>query len=186
MNNSSPSSPTSSNGPYGTRAIPTVPANRLGSGTARLAIVPCTSIGGSAVEIVSKLTAETNGTLAITDGTLYPVLRRLEQDGLLRLPRPKAGLEVDELQPSDIARQYPQINRDGVRWALRERDAGYLMARVDCQAVLEGFRAEGGEYRETAATPGSVTGGEMQLVGADEDGLREVHRRVARRRDDDR
>ena len=30
-------------------------------------------------EIVSKLTAETNGTLGVTDGTLYPVLYRLER-----------------------------------------------------------------------------------------------------------
>lgn len=30
-------------------------------------------------EIVSKLTAETNGALEVTDGTLYPVLYRLER-----------------------------------------------------------------------------------------------------------
>ena len=33
-------------------------------------------------EIVSKLTAETNGALEVTDGTLYPVLYRLERAGL--------------------------------------------------------------------------------------------------------
>ncbi len=33
-------------------------------------------------EIVSKLTAETNGALEVTDGTLYPVLYRLERGGL--------------------------------------------------------------------------------------------------------
>jgi PadR family transcriptional regulator PadR len=32
-------------------------------------------------EIVSKLTAETNGALEVTDGTLYPVLYRLERAG---------------------------------------------------------------------------------------------------------
>jgi len=32
-------------------------------------------------EIVSKLTARTNGALEITDGTLYPVLYRLERAG---------------------------------------------------------------------------------------------------------
>ena len=31
-------------------------------------------------EIVSKLTAETNGALEVTDGTLYPVLYRLERE----------------------------------------------------------------------------------------------------------
>ena len=35
------------------------------------------------VEIVSKLTARTNGALEITDGTLYPVLYRLERAGFV-------------------------------------------------------------------------------------------------------
>ena len=35
-------------------------------------------------EIVSKLTAETNGALEVTDGTLYPVLYRLERAGSSR------------------------------------------------------------------------------------------------------
>ncbi|MBK6407026.1 MAG: PadR family transcriptional regulator [Holophagales bacterium] len=34
-------------------------------------------------EIVSKLTAETNGALGVTDGTLYPVLYRLERAGFV-------------------------------------------------------------------------------------------------------
>jgi PadR family transcriptional regulator PadR len=34
-------------------------------------------------EIVSKLTAETNGALDVTDGTLYPVLYRLERAQLV-------------------------------------------------------------------------------------------------------
>ena len=34
-------------------------------------------------EIVSSLTARTNGALAVTDGTLYPVLYRLERAGFL-------------------------------------------------------------------------------------------------------
>lgn len=34
-------------------------------------------------EIVSKLTERTNGTLEVTDGTLYPVLYRLERAGFV-------------------------------------------------------------------------------------------------------
>ena len=34
-------------------------------------------------EIVSKMTAETNGVLEVTDGTLYPVLYRLERAGFV-------------------------------------------------------------------------------------------------------
>lgn len=45
-------------------------------------------------EIVSKLTAETNGALEITDGTLYPVLYRLERSGFVavRWETPERGV----------------------------------------------------------------------------------------------
>ena len=45
-------------------------------------------------EIVSKLTAQTNGALAITDGTLYPVLYRLERAGYVdvRWETPERGV----------------------------------------------------------------------------------------------
>jgi PadR family transcriptional regulator, regulatory protein PadR len=36
-------------------------------------------------EIVSKLTAQTNGALEVTDGTLYPVLYRLERAGYVEI-----------------------------------------------------------------------------------------------------
>lgn len=38
---------------------------------------------GYGYDIVSQLTAETDGALEITDGTLYPVLYRLERAGLV-------------------------------------------------------------------------------------------------------
>jgi PadR family transcriptional regulator, regulatory protein PadR len=45
-------------------------------------------------EIVAKLTAETNGALEITDGTLYPVLYRLERGGFVavRWETPERGV----------------------------------------------------------------------------------------------
>ena len=45
-------------------------------------------------EIVSKLTAETNGALEVTDGTLYPVLYRLERAGFVavRWETPERGV----------------------------------------------------------------------------------------------
>jgi PadR family transcriptional regulator PadR len=36
-------------------------------------------------DIVSKLTAETDGVLSVTDGTLYPVLYRLERAGFVQV-----------------------------------------------------------------------------------------------------
>jgi glycine/D-amino acid oxidase-like deaminating enzyme len=61
-----------------------------------------------------------------------------------------AGLKIEELTPSEAGKRFPQINMDGVGWALYEHDAGYLLARRACQAVLESFIAEGGTYRQLA------------------------------------
>ena len=45
-------------------------------------------------EIVSKLTAQSNGALEVTDGTLYPVLYRLERAGYVavRWDTPERGV----------------------------------------------------------------------------------------------
>ena len=58
----------------------------LRRGSLELAILHLLS-GGEAYgyEIVSKLTARTNGALEITDGTLYPVLYRLERAGFVTI-----------------------------------------------------------------------------------------------------
>ena len=81
----------------------------------------------------------------------------------LRLLR-EARLVVEELSSVEVRKRYPQINFDGVAWALYEKDAGYLLARRACEAVLEGFLKEGGEYRQLSATPGAVKGREMQAL----------------------
>ncbi|MGH7531283.1 MAG: FAD-dependent oxidoreductase [Gemmatimonadales bacterium] len=64
-----------------------------------------------------------------------------------------AKVAFEELTAADLARRYPQINGAGIRWAILERDGGYLTARQACAAVLEGFLAEGGEYRQMAVRP---------------------------------
>ncbi len=74
------------------------------------------------------------------------------------------GLPYEELSTAEAARRFPQINFDGICWALRETNAGYLLARRACAAVVEGFQAEGGEYKQAAAEPGSIEGGAMSGV----------------------
>ena len=56
-------------------------------------------------EIVSKLTAGTNGALEVTDGTLYPVLYRLERAGFVdvRWETPQRG----------VPRKYYRLTGDG-------------------------------------------------------------------------
>ena len=79
----------------------------------------------------------------------------------LRLLR-EARLAVEELSLAEVRRRYPQVNFEGVAWAIYEKDAGYLLARRACEAVLEGFLKEGGEYRQLSVTPGAIKGKEIQ------------------------
>ena len=68
----------------------------------------------------------------------------------------KAGIPYEELSQRDLARRWPQISLEGVRWGVYEPESGFLTARIACQAVLEAFRSEGGEYRQAAVQPEHV------------------------------
>jgi len=65
----------------------------------------------------------------------------------------EAGIACEELSGSEVGRRWPQINVEDVRWAIHEPESGFLSARVACQAVVEGFLAEGGEYKLLAVVP---------------------------------
>ena len=58
-------------------------------------------------EIVSKLTAETDGALGVTDGTLYPVLYRLERGGFVevRWETPTRGVPRKYYKLTDAGRR---------------------------------------------------------------------------------
>lgn len=75
-----------------------------------------------------------------------------------------AKIPIEELTGPEVSRRYPQINCDRVRWAIVEKDGGYLTARRACAAVLEGFLAEGGEYRQLAVQPPLPSGGQLSTV----------------------
>jgi glycine/D-amino acid oxidase-like deaminating enzyme len=73
----------------------------------------------------------------------------------------ESGVAFEELSGAETARRYPQINCERVRWAIFEREGGYLTARAACAAVLEAVVAEGGQYRQLAAQPGGIARGEL-------------------------
>jgi sarcosine oxidase len=75
-----------------------------------------------------------------------------------------AGLPVQELTAEAAAKRYPQIAFDGIRWALFEATAGYLLARRACETVLDLFRREGGTYVQDRASPGADAGGAMRAL----------------------
>ena len=67
-------------------------------------------------EFVSKLTAETNGALEITDGTLYPVLYRLERAGFVavRWETPERGVPRKYYRLTESGRQ--ELERLKYEW----------------------------------------------------------------------
>jgi monomeric sarcosine oxidase len=70
----------------------------------------------------------------------------------------QAGLPYEQLSRSQLEKRLPQVNFEDVAWAIYEEKGGYLAARLACQAVVEEFIAEGGEYRQVAALPGRMLG----------------------------
>jgi glycine/D-amino acid oxidase-like deaminating enzyme len=70
----------------------------------------------------------------------------------------EAGVVYEELALPQARQRYPQISFDKVDWIVLERDAGALLARRNCQRVVEAFIDEGGDYRQLTATPGEIAG----------------------------
>lgn len=73
-------------------------------------------------------------------------------------------LKYTKLTSAEAAKRYPQINFDGIKWALWEDEAGYLLARQSCELVLQNFLKEGGEYIQTQVQPGPIENGRMTSI----------------------
>jgi len=74
------------------------------------------------------------------------------------------GFPFEELSTQEAAKRYPQVDFQGVLWVLKERRAGYLLARQACAAAVEGFVSEGGKYRQAAVEPGEILVGAMEPI----------------------
>src|SRR5579862_515470 len=70
-----------------------------------------------------------------------------------------AKIPYERLSRRGLRKRWPQINFEGVEWAVCEPESGFLLARAACQAVVEGFVAEGGEYRVAAVTDEGIDTG---------------------------
>jgi sarcosine oxidase len=76
----------------------------------------------------------------------------------------EAGIPYAELSAEEIGQRWPQISLEGVRWGIYEPESGFLKARAACQAVLEGFLREGGEYKQAAVVAPDLEDGELQSL----------------------
>jgi glycine/D-amino acid oxidase-like deaminating enzyme len=59
-------------------------------------------------------------------------------------------IPYSRLSRRELAKRWPQINFEGIDWGVYEPESGFLLARASCQAVVDGFTAEGGIYRQAA------------------------------------
>ena len=75
---------------------------------------------------------------------------------------------AEKLTPDEAHSRFPQISMDGIRTTLYEKEAGILFARRACYAVIDGFLAEGGNYRQAGVVSTRIKDDEMQGVTLDD------------------
>jgi glycine/D-amino acid oxidase-like deaminating enzyme len=84
-------------------------------------------------------------------------------------PLREAGIEFRELSAAQMKKRWPQVNFAGVHWGILEPQCGYLDARASCQAVLDAFLAEGGEYRQVAVSAEGLETSPIQSLRLSDD-----------------
>jgi monomeric sarcosine oxidase len=60
----------------------------------------------------------------------------------------EARIPHERLSAREMAKRWPQINFQSIEWGVFEPESGFLTARVACQGVVDGVKAEGGIYRQ--------------------------------------
>ena len=73
-----------------------------------------------------------------------------------------AGIPYQELAAKELTQRWPQINFEGIRWGIYEPESGYLLARASCQAVVEAFLEQGGEYLQLEVSARSIEQGNFR------------------------
>jgi sarcosine oxidase len=120
---------------------------------------PYTKLAARATQLWKENEKRWNQKLMHQTGVLWMVTAgddHFERESLPLLR--DAGIAYQELSVQQMAGSWPQINLEAVHWGIYESEGGFLTARVACQAVLHGFLAEGGDYRQVAALPLDLEG----------------------------
>ncbi len=113
-----------------------------------------TELAGRALELWMEHQASFGQRYFARTGALWMVTGA--QDSLVKDALPilsELGIEHRQLSADECRKRYPQIDFDGVRWALWEAGAGYLLGRGACQAVAEALVREGGTFLQAEAKP---------------------------------
>jgi len=115
---------------------------------------PYTELAARALKLWQKYERRWKRTFLHRSGVLWMVSGRDEafERGSIEMLK-DARIKFEELSVAKMKKRWPQINFDDIRWGIFEPECGYLEARASCQAVVEAFVAQGGEYRQTEVSP---------------------------------
>jgi monomeric sarcosine oxidase len=126
---------------------------------------PYTKMAARATQLWKENEQRWNLKLMHQTGVLWMVAAGDDQFERGSLPALReAGIAYQELSHRELAARWPQINLEGVHWGIYEPEGGYLTARIACQAVLDGFLAEGGEYKSLAVSPRNLDSGKWDSL----------------------
>jgi glycine/D-amino acid oxidase-like deaminating enzyme len=124
---------------------------------------PYTKMAARALQLWQENQKRWNRVLFRRMGVLWMVAHEDDSFEKGSLPMLKeAGIPFAKMNYNDLSRTYPQVNFDGVRWAIFEPESGGLMAREACAAVRDAFVAEGGKYVQGAVLAPRIAAGELQ------------------------
>ena len=76
----------------------------------------------------------------------------------------RLGVRYDVLTHDDLARQYPQMNTNGIDVAMYTPSTGVLKAREGCVAVAQAFERKGGRFVTARVELGTREAGALQDV----------------------
>jgi len=122
---------------------------------------PYTKMAARATQLWKENERRWNLKLLHQIGVLWMVAAGKDTDQFERGSLPvlrEAGIPYQELSVQELSLRWPQINLEAVHWGIYEPEGGFLTARMACQAVLDGFLAEGGEYQQLAVLPRDLDG----------------------------
>ena len=126
---------------------------------------PYTKMAARALELWEENQKHWNRQLLFRIGVLWMAEAGTDQFERSSIPALKeAGIPYEELSTAEMQKRWPQINMETVRWGIYEPQSGFLTARAACQAVLEGFLAEGGEFKQAAVQMQDLDSGNWDSV----------------------
>lgn len=132
---------------------------------------PCTEMAARALHLWAKYEKRWKRQFLHRSGVLWMAPSQddaFERESLKTLRAAK--IRFQDLSKARMRKRWPQINFEGIEWAIYEPECGYLDARASCQSIVDAFVAAGGTYRQEAVAGDDLDG--QSLDGEPIDKLR--------------